>query len=183
MEKQELSKNLVEGDIILVSEKGLKHAFNRALGRSRWHHVMLYLGKGRVLEVTPKKGCHISILDLTKSCYIRFKAIRNTSLTLKQRKKLAEDAVKLFHGRNFSWRQLTKVFFRRVVDIKSNIRKSVMLGQPSQHHSKKIICSNTIAMLYYKAGCLISERHNPEYIMPRDYDRAKGFEVIFEKKL
>ena len=183
MSNNNLIMKLEPGDILLVSEKGVKHTLNRTLGRSRWHHVMLYTGNGNVLEVTPKKGCHISELNLDKKSFIGYKALRNNNLTPEQKKRLVSDAIRTFHGRAFSWRQLAKATLRRVVDWKSNGFRKLKPDPNRNHDAEKIICSNTVAMIYHRAGQLISERHKPEHIMPRDYDKAKGFEVVFDIKL
>lgn len=181
MADNSLIKKLEPADILLVSEKGAKHSINRTIGRSKWHHVMLYIGKGKVLEVTPRKGCHISVLDLTKNCFLGYKAIRNTTITEKQKKKIVAEAIK-FHGRKFSWRQLGKAFLRRIIDPRSNGKRKLRPYPAQNHYAEKIICSNLVAIAYHREGYLISERHKPEHIMPRDYDKTKDFKVIFERK-
>ncbi len=177
-----LAKKLVEGDILLVSERGLKHAINRALGRSRWHHVMLYVGRGRVIEATPKKGCHISKLDLSKDCYIGYKALRNRRLTMAQRRKLVRTAISSFYGKKFSWMQLGMAGLRAVFGCAGNGRMQIARGS-HDCNTERIICSNMIAIAYYKLGHPISRKYLPEYVMPRDYDRLEAagkFEVVFE---
>ncbi len=176
-------RKLEPGDILLVSEKGIKHTLNRMLGRSKWHHVMLFIGQGKVLEVTPKKGCHISSLDLDKKSFIGYKAIRNKALSASEKENLVAKAIKTYHGKNFSWLQLMRASLRRVIDLKSNGVRKLKPDPSINHNSERMICSNTIAMVYHRAGHLISERHKPEHIMPRDYDKAKGFEVVFDIRL
>ena len=175
-----LVKKLREADILLVSEKGVKHAVNRALGRSRWHHVMLYLGKGEVLEVTPKKGCHISKIDLSKGCYKGYKAIRCKRISATEGKEIAATSVKIFCGQKFSVPQLIKVFFRKAFDWRSNGNRKLACGPAYRCKTESMICSNSVAMAYYVSGHLISDKYVPEYIVPRDYDKAKGFEIIFD---
>ena len=178
---RKLAGKLLPADVLLVSEKGLKHFINRTLGRSRWHHIMLYIGKGRVLEVTPKKGCHISKLDLTRDCYLGYKALRHRGLSGKARKEMAAKAVRLFLGKKFGWRQLVKVFIRRLLGLKGNGGKACRPGYRCD--TNRITCSNLVAMNYHMAGCTISDRWAPEYVMPRDYDKMKEFEIVFEKQL
>ena len=179
MEKEGIVNKLLPADILLVSEKGLKHSINRTFGRSRWHHVMLCIGKGKVLEATPRKGCHISKLDLTKDCYIAYKALRHRKLSDAEKKKIAETAVKIFLGKKFNWQHLLKVFFRRQLSIVGNNGKARKPGYRCNVNS--IICSNLVAMNYHMAGCSISDRWAPEYVMPRDYDKSKEFAIVFEK--
>ncbi|MBI2581479.1 hypothetical protein HYV85_06795 [Candidatus Woesearchaeota archaeon] len=179
-----LVKKLIEGDILVVSEKGLKHAVNRFFGRSRWHHVMLYIGKGKVLEVTPRKGCHVSKLDLTRESYKAYKAVRCKKLAAATRRKIAAAAVKLFRGKNFDWQQLVKVSFRRILKWKGN--RGNIQKETYKCDLDSLICSNLVAITYHMAGHAISSKWAPEYIMPRDYDMleaAGGFEVVFERKL
>ncbi|MBI2141705.1 hypothetical protein HYU16_04765 [Candidatus Woesearchaeota archaeon] len=179
-----LVKKLVEGDILVVSERGLKHAVNRFFGRSKWHHVMLYIGKGKVLEVTPRKGCHISKLDLARGSYKAYKAVRCRKLAAETRRKIAAAAVKLFLGKKFDWKQLVKVFSRRLLDWKGN--KSRVEKHGYGNDIKGLICSNLVAITYHMTGHAIGSKWAPEYIMPRDYDMlgtAGGFEVVFERRL
>ncbi len=183
-ESNSLVKKLVEGDILVVSEKGIKHAINRFFGRSRWHHVMLYVGKGKVLEVTPRKGCHIAKLDLTKESYKAYKAMRCRKLAVATRKKIAATAIRLFAGKKFDWLQLFKAFFRRLLGRKGN--KSRVDRHGYENDIKGLICSNLVAITYHTAGHAISSKWAPEYTMPRDYDRLEmtgGFEVVFQRKL
>ncbi len=175
-----LIKKLREADVILISEKGVKHAVNRALGRSRWHHVMLYIGKGKVLEVTPKKGCHISEIDLTRGCYKGYKAIRHTRISALERRRIITNAAKIFYGKKFSLRQLIKVFFRKAFDWGSNTNRKLESGYGYRCKTESMICSNAVAMAYCLSGRLISDKYLPEYVMPRDYDKAKGFEIVFD---
>lgn len=184
MNSDGIIKKLLPADILLASEKGLKHSINRALGRSRWHHVMLYLGKGRVIEVTPRKGCHISKLDLTKNCYLEYRALRHKKISDAEKKKIAAAAVNLFLGRKFNWWQLAKVFLRRLLELKGNRNNT---STPDYRNGVNcLICSNLVAITYHLAGRAISSKWAPEYIMPRDYDgleAADGFEVVFERKV
>lgn len=176
-------KKLLPADILLVSEKGLKHSINRMLGRSKWHHIMLYIGKGKVVEVTPRKGCHISKLDLTRDCYIEYRALRHKKISGTEKKRIVATAVKLFLGQKFSWRQLTKVFFRRLVELKGNRSNS---SKPDYRKKANcLICSNLAAMTYRAAGRSISERWAHDYVMPRDYDKLEengNFCVVLEGK-
>ena len=179
-----LIEKLEEGDIILVSEKGLKHSLNRAFGRSRWHHIMLYIGQGKVLEVTPRKGCHISKLDLTKECYLGFKALRHAKINDLSRRKIAATAVRIFLGRKFDWRQLIKVFFRRQLVFIGNNGRARKPGYKCNFGS--VICSNLVTMAYHIRGHSISDKWAPEYVMPRDYgklEKSREFSIVFERKL
>ena len=175
-----LIKKLKEADVLLVSEKGLKHSLNRALGRSRWHHVMLYIGQGRVLEATPRKGCHISKLDLTKERYFRYRALRHGKVNDLSRRKIVATAVRIFLGRKFDWRHLIKVFLRRQLIFIGNNGRARRPGYKCSISS--IICSNIVAMTYHITGHSISDKWAPEYVMPRDYDRAKEFDIVFERR-
>ncbi len=175
-----LVKKLLPADILLVSEKGLKHSINRAFGRSRWHHIMLYIGKGRALEVTPRKGCHISNIDLARECYIEYRILRHKKISGAEKKKIVATAIKLFLGKKFSKRQLAKVFFRRLLELKGNRGKASKTGYMPNVNS--LICSNLVAITYHMAGCSISDRWAPEYVMPRDYGKLEEFEIVFEKR-
>lgn len=183
MERKSLINKLLPADILLVSEKGLKHSINRALGGSRWHHIMLYLGKGKAMEVTPTKGCHISELDLTRDCYIEYKALRHKKISGTKKKKIVATAVKLFLGRKFSWLQLAKVFFRRLLGLKGNGCAASAASKPDYNNGfNRLICSNLAAITYHVADISISKKWAPDYVMPRDYAKLEGFETVLEKK-
>lgn len=174
---QKLIRKLKEADVVLVSEKGLKHAINRTLARSRWHHIMLYIGEGKALEVTPRKGGHISPIDFTKDCYIAYRVIRNRKMTDEERRLLAKGAVDRFLGSRFDWAHLIKVMLRRSLYWK------MPRGQDYKPNGKKVICSNMVAMIYHAAGHAITEKHLAEYVLPRDYDRANGFEIVVDSRV
>ena len=91
----------------------------------------------------------------------------------------AETAVKIFLGKKFSWRQLLKVFFRRLLSIVGNNGKAHKPGYRCDVN--RIICANLVAMNYHMAGGSISDRWAPEYVMPRDFDKSKEFAIVFEK--
>lgn len=175
-----LIKRLRQADVLLVSEKGLKHSLNRALGRSRWHHIMLYIGQDRVLEATPRKGCHIAKLDLTKECFLGYKALRHAKINDLSRRKIVATAVKIFLGRKFDWQQLIKVYLRRQLSFIGNNGKACRPGYKCNVQS--VICSNLVAMAYHIMGHSISDKWAPEYVIPRDYDKLRDFEIVFERK-
>lgn len=185
-EAKKLIGKLKEGDIVLVSEMGLWHAINRLLQRSKWHHVMLYVGKGYTIEATPRNGAHTCDLfhDLTEKPYIALKVLRNRKLTAKQRKEVAETALRMFSGKRFSWLQYAKIITGRTLELWSEEGSKSLVCKPGHKCSTgSVACSNMVAMAYYEAGFPISEKYMPEYIMPKDYEDAKGFAVVFEKKL
>ena len=184
-EARRLIGKLKPGDIILVSEKGLQHAINRFLQRSRWHHVMLYIGKGRTMEVTPRNGAHICDLthDLTEKLYFAFKALRKKGLSTAQRQNIAMVAQKTFSGKKFSWGQYLKVVIGRALHSNKQGSHSLVCRPGHKCNTNSVACSNMVAMAYYEAGFPISENYMPEYVVPRDYEVARGFFVVIDKKL
>ncbi len=184
-EARRLIKRLREADIVLVSEKGVIHSINRVLQRSKWHHVMLYVSSGRTVEATPRNGTHLCDLlhDLTEKPYIAIKVLRNNKLKDSQRKKIINTALRLFEGKKFSWTQYVKIVLGRTMPWKMEGRKSLVCKPGHQCDTDTVACSNMVAMAYYEAGFPLSERYMPEYVVPSDYEKAKEFSVVFERKL
>ena len=182
---QSLIKRLQEADVILVSEKGLLHDINRMLQRSKWHHVMLYIGNGRTIEATPKKGAHICDLmyDLTEKDYFAYKILRNKKLTNAQRKKIVNTALKLFLGKRFSWLQYAKIVIGRTLHWRNKDNKSLVCKPGHRCSMESVACSNMVAMAYYEAGFPISDRYMPEYVVPKDYETSKALSVVSEGKI
>ena len=180
-----LIKGLHEADVILVSEKGLLHDINRMLQRSKWHHVMLYIGNGRTIEATPKKGAHICDLmyDLTEKDYFAYKILRNKKLTNAQRKKIVNTALKLFLGKRFSWLQYAKIVIGRTMHWRNKDNKSLVCKPGHRCSMESVACSNMVAMAYYEAGFPISDRYMPEYVVPKDYETSKALSVVSEGKI
>lgn len=184
-EARRLIKKLHTADIVLVSEKGLLHSINRALQRSKWHHVMLYVSSGRTLEATPRNGTHLCDLlhDLTEKPYIAIKVLRNKKLKDSQRKRIVKTALRLFEGKKFSLLQYLKIILGRTLHWRREGSKSLVCKPGHQCNTDSVACSNMVAMAYYEAGFLLSERYMPEYVVPGDYEKAKEFSVVFERKL
>ncbi|MBI2144562.1 hypothetical protein HYU17_05455 [Candidatus Woesearchaeota archaeon] len=179
---QRLIKKLHEADVILVSEKGLLHSINRALQGSKWHHVMLYMGQGRTIEATPKKGCHICDLmyDLTEKDYFAYKILRNKRLTNPQRKKVISTALRLFLGKPFSWIQYLRIVFGRVLHWNGEGNKSLVCMPGHKCNAHSVACSNMVAMAFYEAGFPVSDRHMPEYVVPKDYEGSRLLSKVSE---
>ena len=173
-------KRLQEGDVFLVSEKGIKHTIIKALQRSRWNHVLLYIGKGRTIEVTPRNGAHICDLmhDLTEKPYIAWKVLRNKKLTQAQRRKIIATALRLFNGKKFSAMQYARIILGRTLHWK-NANNSHVCKPGHKCNTGSLVCSNMVAMAYYEAGFPIGETHMPEYVVPKDYEMAKTLKVVF----
>ncbi len=183
---QHIIKNLQEADILLVSEKGLLHSLNRMLQRSKWHHVMLYIGNGRTIEVTPKKGAHICDLmyDLTEKAYFAYKVLRNKKLDSRQRKKIIRTALELFLGKKFSWAQYAKIVVGRMMELwKEEGNKSIACKPGHKPNVRNVACSNMVAMAYYEAGFPVSKKYMPEYVVPKDYEESKDFSTVFKGEL
>ena len=182
---ESLIRKLKDGDIVLVSEKGLLHDINRVLQRSKWHHVMLYIGNGRTIEVTPKKGAHICDLmyDLTEKQYFAYKILRNKKLTHGQIKNVISTALKLFLGKKFSWMQYAKIIVGRTLHWKKEGDKSLICKPGRKCSTDSVACSNMVAMAYYEAGFPISERYMPEYVVPKDYEASNSFSTVFRGEI
>ncbi len=183
---QRIIKRLKEADVLLISEKGLLHSLNRMLQRSKWHHVMLYIGNGMTLEVTPKKGAHICDLmyDLTEKQYIAYKILRNNEFSSRQRKRITGMAINLFLGKKFSWSQYAKIIIGRLMELwKEEGNKSIACKPGHRPNVKNVACSNMVAMAYYEAGFPVSEKYMPEYVVPKDYEGSKEFSMAFKGEL
>lgn len=182
-EKNALIKKLAVGDIVAVCERGLTHFLNRIAQRTRrWHHVMLYIGSGKVLEAIPMRGCVISNLNLTRKRYHSFKVLRNNLLHVCKKKRIVANAIKLFLGKKFSHLQVIKIFLFRMFIFK-NKRNVLPKGQTMayQCNTDQVVCSNLIAISYYLEGQLISPLYKPEFVVPKDYDHVKEFDVVLEQ--
>ncbi len=176
---------LRKADIILVSEKGLLHSINRVLQRSKWHHVMMYIGQGRTIEVTPKKGSHICDLmyDLTEKDYFAYKILRPKKLSDRQRKKIVNTALKFFLGKKFSWVQYGRIVFGRTWHWRKEGNKSLVCMPGHKCSMGSVACSNMVAMAYYEAGFPVSEKYMPEYVVPKDYEESPILAKILEGKI
>ena len=180
-----LIKKLKDADIVLVSESGIRHTLNRLLQRSKWHHVMLYVGLGRTLEVTPRNGAHICDLlhDLTEKHYREIKVLRMPRLTDRQRKAIVKDAVKTFVHKKFSWLQYGKIIIGRTLELWGKEGNKSMVCKPGHKcNMSSIACSNMVAIAYFENGFSISEKYMPEYVVPRDYEEAKVLKKIVDRK-
>lgn len=180
---RKLIGSLKPADVVMVSEKGLQHTVNRWLQRSKWHHVMLYIGKGYTMEVNPRNGSHRCDLihDLTEKPYSAIKVVRNKSLSGQQRMKVVKTAKRLFSGEKFSWLQYAKIILGRTLNWKMNGDRSLVCKPGFKCNTRNVACSNMVAMAYYEAGFPISDRYMPEYVVPKDYEKAKKFTVVIDK--
>ncbi|MBI2580543.1 hypothetical protein HYV85_01915 [Candidatus Woesearchaeota archaeon] len=180
-------KKLAAGDVILICEKGLKHAMDRFFQRTKkWHHVMLYIGKGKVLEVTPLKGCRISMLSLSRKRYKAVKVLRAAKLRFQAKKQLVQEAVKTFLGKRASVKAFLKLMLVRALPLVSELVSWLSLSKLSQRYkrykcnTKDIVCSTLVSIAYYLHGKSVKMKIKPEYVLPKDFEAAEGFEVVFE---
>ena len=183
-EARKLVKKLKVGDIVLISEKGLKHMLNKLLQRSKWNHVMLYMGKGQTMEVTPRNGAHICDLmhDLTEKPYAAWKALRFKKLTDSQRKSITKTALKLFKGKKFAPVQYAKIILGRSLHWKMNGNRSMVCKPNHTCNIESVVCSNMVAIAYYEAGYPIIARYMPEYVIPKDYESSTELSKVTEGK-
>lgn len=178
-ETNNIARMMQIADIAVLCERGLKHTIDRLVQRTkRWHHVLLYLGKGKALEVTPRKGCHISELNFSLKRCIQFKILRNDKISAVAKKKLTENAIRLFLGKKFSTRQIWRILLFRYLRLR---KKEAMLNKAHRIESQKILCSNMPAMGYYTVGVLLNDTYKPEYLVPKDYEKVPGFRTVLEK--
>ena len=172
-----LLKSLREGDMIFVNEKGLPNFLGRLLQRYEWHHVLLYLGDGKVLEAIPIKGCRVSSLKLD-SRYNGLKILRYKGISPAQRRKLVANAVRTFLNKKFSWLQILKTLLAREFWLGRLLRLRFASWKNYKCNPNAVMCSNLITMSYYMAGLLIFDAYPPEYVMPKDYENASRLETI-----
>ncbi len=172
-----LSKDLRKGDMIFVNEKGLPNFLGRLIQGYKWHHVMLYLGSGKVLQAIPVKGCVISTLKLDGR-YKGVKVLRYRGISPAQREKIVKNAVSTFLNKKFSWLQILKVFLLRELGLGTLLRKRFMTGKNYKCNPDSVMCSNLVTMSYFMAGLLIFEAYQPEYVIPKDYENASRLETV-----
>ena len=178
-ETSEIAQIMQTADIAVLCERGLKHTLDRWVQRTeRWHHVLLYLGNGKALEVTPRKGCHVSDLNLSRERCIQFKIIRTDKISAAAKKMLTENAIRLFLGRKFSTQQVWRIVLFRYLRLRE---KEAIIYRTHKIESKEVLCSNMPAMGYYTIGVLLNETYNPEYLTPKDYENVPGFRTVLEK--
>lgn len=180
-----LARKLKKADIVMISEKGLIHVGNKLLQRSRWNHIMLYMGGGFTFEVTPRNGAHVCdfIHDLTEKRYAELKVLRKKNFSQANRISVIKLALRLFKNEKFSLWQYIKIFFGRTLHWKKNGNRSHVCIQGHKCGMANVVCSNMVAIAYYEAGFPISERYMPEYVIPRDYEEAKGLKTVIDRKL
>ncbi len=160
---------LEKGDVILVSEKGLLHLPNKLLGWNRFHHTMLYVGDGKVLESTPKKGSHLQKFDIGNGSYESVKVVRRKGLSSKERGRVADIAVRLFNGKKFDWLFIVKVPLRAFIGGKHNAG------------CKRLACSGIIAAAFAASGHPVT-KYGLDYVAPGDYEKSEEFYVVLEKR-
>ena len=171
--------NFEEGDIIAVSEKGIKHGIDRILQRTEWHHVFLYIGNGMALDASPMAGCHTFKINLTHEKYNAYRVLRHATLAIAERKKLVKKAVSTFLGQKFSFSQVYRIIISRIIlaDAKNSPDTSYKCD------TRRLICSNMISMAYHLAGHPLKIQHKPEYTMPEDYGgELQGFKLVVEHR-
>ncbi len=175
-----LFKRLKKGDIIFVHEKGIHNFLGKIVQLNRWHHVMLYIGDGKVLEAVPVKGCIITPLKLDNR-YHGVKIMRFNGILGVQRKQLINSAITTFLHKKFSGLQAFRTFFMRKFGLVSLLLLPTRFKRGSYVCNPDLVtCSNLIAMSYYKIGVRISDTVLPEYVMPKDYEHALGLETVAE---
>ena len=176
-----LMRLLKKGDIILVSEKGLINSVSKLVQRSRWHHVMLYVGKGKVLEVTPNRGCDLTILDANTVKCRALQILRHKKVSVVQARHLIKTAIRVFKSKSFSRLQVLKIAFLRELNLLRHLLNLIVKRnrmKVSSLNVKEVICSNMVAMSYYLIGYRINESHPPDYVVPRDYANSRELQVV-----
>lgn len=182
-EERKLSKKLRKCDIILLFERGLIHSVSRFFQRTKkWHHAKLYLGRGLTFEAMPKFGCVITQLNLTRKRYKGFMILRKKALSKKEMDNIVSNAIQLANNKTkFSFAHALKTVFLRMTLLKN---KRFQTNMPHISHEDclgKLTCSNVIVLLYYLEGHLMSSRHPLAYLLPKDYEATKDFDVVLEK--
>ena len=182
-DREDPIKKLEIGDIVVICERGLKHTIDRIVQRTKkWHHVMLYIGKGMVLEVTPRKGCHIAHLMPTLRRCIEFKVLRAKKLSAGKKKLMVTTAIKLFNSKKFSTVQIIKILMFREFPFLNKLYGSKLSYVNRQCDTKRVICSNMISLAYCLFGVRISTIYKPEHIIPRDFEDVQDFDTVLERK-
>lgn len=182
-EERELSKKLRECDIILLFERGIIHSVSRIFQRTKkWHHAMLYLGRGLTFEAIPTTGCIITRLNLTRKRCKGFMILRKRDLSKKERDSIVSNAIQLANNKaKFSFAHALKTVFLRMAFLKNERFQTNLLRLSYEDYLGKLTCSNVMALLYYSEGHLISSGHPSAYLLPKDYETMKGFDVVLEK--
>jgi len=99
LERRAFVARLHKADIILASPRTLQlSAINmmyRFFLRAKYVHSMLYLGNGKIIHTTSKKG--VQIANLPRKIYKRghYKVVRADHLTPQQRDMIVEEALKM----------------------------------------------------------------------------------------
>ena len=173
-----LFKRLKKGDIIFVHEKGILNFIGKILQRYRWHHAMLYIGDGKVLQAIPIKGCVISPLKLDDR-YHGVKVLRYRGISETQRKQLIKSAISTFFRKKFSLLHAFKTLFVRELGLGSLLLllSGFKLGN-YKCNTDTLTCSNLVSMSYYKTGLLLYDSVLPEYVIPKDYEQALGLVTV-----
>lgn len=179
--RKALASKLEVGDVLVLCERGIINSIHRLIQRTKkWHHVLLYVGNGKTLEVTPMKGCHISEFNVTSRRCKKFAVLRSKKLTQSQKKGLVKKAIRVFNGKKFSQLQpLKMLIFRHLFNFKISLNPS-LLTRSYQCNAHNITCSTAVSIVYYFHRQLVSAVYKPEYVMPRDYDSPKDFYTVME---
>jgi hypothetical protein len=90
---------LKEGDVILASPRTLQlsavNMMYRFFLRAKYVHSMLYLGDGKIIHTTSKKGVQIAKLPRKINKKGHYKVVRDKNITSEQRDAVVEEALKM----------------------------------------------------------------------------------------
>ena len=99
LERQAFVAKLRKADVILASPRTLQlsavNMMYRFFLHAKYVHSMLYLGDGKIIHTTSKKG--VQIASLPRKIYKKghYKVVRDKDLTSEQRDKVVEQALKM----------------------------------------------------------------------------------------
>lgn len=164
---------LQPGDVLLTGGNTRAAALVRRLTRSPWAHVSIYVGPLEAGEdprcvVEADIGAGVRAVPLSAFSGQRARIVRPLGLSDTDRQRLAEWLVgqigapyDLVHALTLG-RRLLKLPARR----------------STAHDAKRFIRSTLLAQAFLLVGHPIAAAADPRYIVPRDFDRAAGFEVV-----
>jgi len=154
LKRRAFVSKLKKGDIILASPRTLQlsavNMMYRFFLHAKYVHSMLYLGDGKIIHTTSKKGVQIAKLPRKINKKGHYKVVRDKSLTSEQRDMIVEQALKM-RGRQIDPAGLITNIPARMLGFKKPL---IRLEQ------NRLWCAKLIYKAYSASGIeLVGQEH------------------------
>jgi len=167
---------LRQGDIILASPRTLKlspvNLMYRLLLRARYVHSMLYLGDGKIIHTTTKRGVLISHVPRKIFKKAHYNVFRIKHLSREQRERVIQEALKL-RGQQLDPAGLITNIPARVFGFRKPLLRL---------EQNRLWCAKLIYKAYSAAGIELVPSENKENIISEDLSHSPLLSSISHKR-